>query len=316
MRRAAFNLITCDRWPGDAATGTDAAQLALLRLLWLQRRIRRAVRSWHAEEAAYLARGAVETCIVGLYCLHSGTAVADLSAANNSAARRVLGYLTVDDVVRQSAIDAATAELGEHGRDPNLRQWAQWLATEKSLPIAVRLYTAYYVSLSHFFVHANAFTLTRHVQPDDSVRRRPRSPWARRPPVRVGDGCAGLLAAAIADKGGSPSAGFLTAYAAAHLDRGLVPAFTLAARGWWRSVQWRKVPAAVTAVRALSRYLDGPGRNDDLAKQEARVREGFTTAFGMLGLDQEGVFRVAIDEFVALVLARMNTAGPAPDTEA
>ncbi len=29
--------------------------------------------------------------IIGLYCLYSGTAVADLAAANNSAARRVLG---------------------------------------------------------------------------------------------------------------------------------------------------------------------------------------------------------------------------------
>src|ERR1039457_3854277 len=81
MRRAAFKLITCNRWPGDDATGNDAAQVALLRLLWLQRRIRRAVRSRHTEEAAYLARAVVDACIIGLYCLHSGTAVADLSAS-------------------------------------------------------------------------------------------------------------------------------------------------------------------------------------------------------------------------------------------
>lgn len=316
MRRAAFKLITCNRWPGDDATGNDAAQLALLRLLWLQRRIRRAVRSRHTEEAAYLARAVVDACIIGLYCLHSGTAVADLSAANNSAARRVLGYLADDDLIPQSAIDAAAEELGEHGRDPNLRKWAEWLAKEKGLWIAPRLYTAYYVPLSHFFAHTNAFTLTRHVRPDDSVRRRPRSPWARRPPVRVADGCTGLLAAAIADKAGSPSAGFLTSYATAHLDRGLVPAFTLAARGWRQSVQWRKVPAALKAVRALSRYLDGPGRHDEPAQQEARVREGFTMAFGVLGLDHDEMFRVAIDEFVALVLTRMNTPGSAPEAAA
>jgi hypothetical protein len=96
MRRAAFKLITCKRWPGEDATGDDAAQLAVLRLLWLQRRIRRAVRSRRGEEAALLARSAVDACIIGLYCLHSGTAVADLSAANNSAAGRVMGYLTGD----------------------------------------------------------------------------------------------------------------------------------------------------------------------------------------------------------------------------
>jgi hypothetical protein len=108
----------------------------------------------------------------------------------------------------------------------------------------------------------------------------------------------------------------LPRYAAAHLDRGLVPAFTLAARGWRQSVQWRKVPAALKAVRALSRYLDGPGHDDDLAQQETRIREGFTMAFGVLGLDQDEMFRVAINEFVALVLTRMNTPGSAPETAA
>ena len=132
--------------------------------------------------------------------------------------------------------------------------------------------------------------------------------------MRVADGCTGLLAAAIADKAGSPSARFLTSYATAHLDRSLTPVFTLAARGWRHSVQSRKVPAALTAIRALSRYLDGPGRGDDPAQQEARVREGFITAFGALSLDHDEMFRVAIDEFVTLVLTRINHPESAPET--
>lgn len=171
MRREAFKLITCDRWPGDNATGEDAAQLALLRLLWLQQRIRRMVRLGHREEAALLARSAVDACIVGLYCLHSGTAVADLSAADNNAGRRVLKYLSYDDFIPESSIAAAVETLGEQGRDPNLRQWADWLAEEKGLEIAARLYTAYYVQLSHFFAHTNVFTLTRHVRPDERLQR-------------------------------------------------------------------------------------------------------------------------------------------------
>jgi hypothetical protein len=130
--------------------------------------------------------------------------------------------------------------------------------------------------------------------------------------VRVADGCTGLLAAAIADKAGSPSARFLTSYATAHLDRSLTPVFTLAARGWQHSVQWSKVPAAFTAIRSVSRYLHGPGRADDPAQQEARVREGFTTVFGALSLDQDEMFRVAIDQFVALVLTRINPPDAAP----
>ena len=81
-------------------------------------------------------------------------------------------------------------------------------------------------------------------------------------------------------------------------------------------MQWRKVPAALEAVRALSRYLDGPAHDDDPAQQETRIREGFTRALKVLGLDQDEMFRVAIDEFVALVLTRMNTPGSAPETAA
>src|SRR5262245_49807435 len=82
MRRPGLGHVTCWRWPGDSATGDEAAQLALLRLLWLQRLARRAVRVRRGEEAAHLARAAVDACIVGLYCMHSETAVANLSAAN------------------------------------------------------------------------------------------------------------------------------------------------------------------------------------------------------------------------------------------
>ena len=61
MRRRAFRLVTCTPWPGDDATGDDAAQLALLRLLWLQKRVRRAVRMRRGDEAALLARASLET---------------------------------------------------------------------------------------------------------------------------------------------------------------------------------------------------------------------------------------------------------------
>jgi hypothetical protein len=70
VRSAARNLVTCSPWPGEDATGTDAAQLAVLRLLWLQRQVRRAVRGRHREASVMLARASVETCILGLYCLH------------------------------------------------------------------------------------------------------------------------------------------------------------------------------------------------------------------------------------------------------
>jgi hypothetical protein len=66
IRRTAGRLATCDPWPGMAATGLDAAELALLRVLWLQRQTRRAVRSRQPEAAVMLARVTIETTITGL----------------------------------------------------------------------------------------------------------------------------------------------------------------------------------------------------------------------------------------------------------
>lgn len=63
----ALDLATRDLWPQDeaAVTALDFAQLALLRLLRLQRETRRAVRTRQREAAALLARTSMETCILG-----------------------------------------------------------------------------------------------------------------------------------------------------------------------------------------------------------------------------------------------------------
>src|SRR5262245_66414723 len=63
VNRRAHKLITCRYWPGDDATGMDAAQLALLRLLWLRRLTRNAVGMRRDEDAVLLARASIETCI-------------------------------------------------------------------------------------------------------------------------------------------------------------------------------------------------------------------------------------------------------------
>jgi hypothetical protein len=279
----------------------------VLRLLRLQKLIRRAVRARRTEEAALLARSAADAYLIGLYCLHSDDAVTKLSAANMSAARRATGYLVADGVVSQVAVDAALDAHGDRGRDPNLRDVAEWLAKEKSLSIAPALYAAYYMPLSHFYAHTNGFTLTRHVRPDDKLRRRPAPVWARRSAVRLADGCAGLLAAAIAEHSGQPP-GLLRKYADAHIARMLTPVFVLAARGGRQSVRWQEVPAALRAVRTLRRYTRGAGQGDSPAEQEVRIREAFVKAFGVIIPDQDQVFQVGIGEAVARILREMSTA--------
>jgi hypothetical protein len=65
------------------AASADVAQLAMLRLLWLQRETRRAVRARHREAAVMLARASVETLLLGLYCLREKKAVDQLNAASS-----------------------------------------------------------------------------------------------------------------------------------------------------------------------------------------------------------------------------------------
>jgi hypothetical protein len=268
VRRAARRLITCKQWPGDDATGMDAAQLALLRLLYLQHLTRTAVSERRAEDAALLARASIETAIVGLYCLHSGDAIADLSAANYGASGRACSYLSDADLRSREAVDGAVAALGELGPDLNVRDLALWLEREQELIQAATLYHLYYVPLTHLFSRAYAFNLMRHVNPDGSLRRRPEFQWTRCSAARVADGCAGLLAANIADVSRARPEPFLR-YATAHFDRALTPGFTFAVKGALRSGPLRAFPAALTALAGTQAHTARARHSDDAGQQDA-----------------------------------------------
>jgi hypothetical protein len=76
-------LVAREPWPQDeaTATGLDFAQFAMLRLLFLQRDTRRAVRTRQREATGLLARTSMETCILGLWCLHKPDAASKLRAS-------------------------------------------------------------------------------------------------------------------------------------------------------------------------------------------------------------------------------------------
>jgi hypothetical protein len=256
IRRAALKLVTCSEWPGELATGMDAAQLALLRLAWLQRLSHNAVSERRSEDAALLARAALETCIVGLYCVHSGDPIARLSAPSNRGPGRPVTYLSDAALGSWSAIDSAVGALAEQGPELNIRDLALWLEREQRLVVATRLYDGYYVPLSHLFANGYAFALMRHVRPDGSIHRRPSFPWATRSAARMADGCLGLLAADIAEKSGASPEPFLR-YAAAHLDRLLTPALVFTVKGSLRSGPLREFPGT---LRAMTRQRAPAGR--------------------------------------------------------
>jgi hypothetical protein len=284
IRRAAQRLVTCERWPGDAATGTDAAQLALLRLTWLQELTRNAVSERRSDDAVLLARAALETCIVGLYCVYSGDPIANMSTPSYRASGRGVSYLSDGMLGSAAAIDGAVEALGLLGPDLDIRDLALWLDRECGLAAATRLYHAYYVPLSHLFARSYAFALMRHVEPDGTLRRRPGFPWARRSAVRMADGCLGLLAGHIAEKSGEPSERYFQ-YATAHLDRLLTPALMFAIKGALRSVPWHQRATALRTVLEAQRYAD-----DAAASQEGTQGELFHFFDPLTEAEHEGMF--------------------------
>jgi hypothetical protein len=278
VRRGAGRLITCKRWPGADATGMDAAQLALLRLLYLQRLTRSAVSERRSEDAALLAHAAIETAIVGLYCLHSGDATAGLPGASYGPSGQVSSYLFDAGLRSREALDGAVTALGELGPDLNVRELALWLEREQELVQAATLYHSYYVPLSNLFSGACAFSLMRHVSPSGSLRPRPAFQWTRCSAARVADGCAGLLAANIADVSGARTEPFLR-YATAHFDRALTPAFAFAVMAAWRAGPLRASGAALTALARSRTPAAGPRHSDDAGQQDPGRRSGFAGTF-------------------------------------
>ena len=125
MRRAAGKLVTLITWPGMEATSAETAQLAMLRLLWLQRQTRRAVRGRHREASVMLARACVETLFLGLYCLREPTAVGKLHSANIKAVGDAFAYFEAAGIVPADVIRQCAARLGEPGPAPKVWRMAE-----------------------------------------------------------------------------------------------------------------------------------------------------------------------------------------------
>jgi hypothetical protein len=76
VRRAAWRLVTFSSWPDMAATSADAAQLAMLRALDLQKKTRRSAMLRQGEAATMLARSSVEALFSGCTaCVGPGNGV-------------------------------------------------------------------------------------------------------------------------------------------------------------------------------------------------------------------------------------------------
>ena len=128
----------------------------------------------------------------------------------------------------------------------------------------------------------------RHVSPDRSLRRRPAFQWTRCSAARISDGCAGLLAANIADASGALTEPFRR-YATAHFDRALTPALAFAVQAARRAGPLRAFPAALTALAGsrasgpwLRRSLDA-GHSGEADQQDPVKHSGLAGGAGTEG---------------------------------
>jgi hypothetical protein len=166
VRRTARSLATADPWPGAEAKSSDAARLALLRLLWLQHQVRRAVRNRQREAANMLARASIETLIVRLWCLHNERAVSELDAASIKALRDMLTFLSREEIfpgqasfLPERVLDECIARLGQPAAAPSYEAMARQVDKAMGGRGALSLYDRYYRPTSTLAVHATAAAL-------------------------------------------------------------------------------------------------------------------------------------------------------------
>jgi hypothetical protein len=150
IRQAARGLVTCTRWPGDNATPEDIAQLALLRLLWLQRQTRRAGRWRQVEATALLARACIETCLAGLYWLYGDDQVEKMGGNNAKSFRRLMSYIADGDPISPTLVKEVAATFGTATDLPSLLDMANVVAAKTHESFATDVYHVYTSRFRHF----------------------------------------------------------------------------------------------------------------------------------------------------------------------
>ncbi len=282
VRRTARGLVMCDPWPGMEATGTDAAQLALLRLLALQKDIRKAVRTRQDEAATMLARVAIETLITGLYCIHEPTAVAQLQGEQMRTLPLMVKFMVDAGLLSRDVLDECIErlDLGDPAKGPDLASMAKRVDTATGSSIATNLYDRFYRPTSNLALHAGAASLLRHIRSDGSIARRPSRVWGRRSPARIADTCLGTLTAVLAQRAGVPCQ-----HAAQHGDRVLPPVVAISLGGFARGLRPGQVWMAIGRLRKFGEYVQSGRDADDPAVRTARIRAETECLLTTPGLD-------------------------------
>ncbi len=309
VRRRARSLATSNPLPRDEeqVTGEDLARLALMRLLFLQRETRRAVRTRQREAAALLARTGIETCILGLWCLLIPGAAAKLRASEYKTAAGMLTFLSSTGLIPQELIRSAVTALGEPQKLPDVRSMTEQIDSKTSATLAIHLYDVAYRPASQYFTHATNSALRRHVTADYGYTIRPANSWVRRAPVRLVDASVGVLASAIANNVAAPADLFLR-YGEDHAKRVLPPLLATIGKGMGHKLGWAGVVAALREAGVTRAYLSGVGASGTPEEREARLRSMYDSLITRLDVADvpPDAIRPVVDYFVAKVLSELD----------
>lgn len=281
-RRAAGELINCVPWPGDDATPIEIAQLALLRLLHLQREAHRCTRE-QREAVGLLARAAVETAITGLYWLYGEQDIEPARSENAKSFRRLMAPLADGESISEEMIEEVAATIGSGRGLPSLRDMAE-LVTERSGRAAAReLYHRVYIPLSTFVAHPSGMGLLRHVAAEDELSETPSSVWSTRAARHAADACMALLALELAEQEEQPAA-VLTRYADAHMRRTITPLAIVLGSATRQNLRPRRLASALRPMARLWRYYrSGRAALDPYPERETRIHELLSTILTTLG---------------------------------
>jgi len=313
MRQAARGLITCTRWPGDNATPEDIAQLALLRLLWLQRQTRRAGRWRQVEATALLARACIETCLAGLYWLYGDSQAERMGGNNAKSFRRLMSYIADGDPISPALVNEVAATFGTATDLPSLLDMANVVAAKTNESFATDVYHRLYIPLSTFFPHSSGPALLLHVKPDDHLDERPMRVWTVRSALHTSDACMARLALALAERKQSAGAPFVQ-YANAHMSRSITPVFVMTGRSMIRNVRLSKVPGAYRSLIALRRYYDtGQAARDAYPQRKARTKDALDEALQVLDNNVQKQQRDLILDHFAEVLTQSKSSSNVPE---
>jgi hypothetical protein len=236
-----------------------------------------------------LARSAVETCILGLYCLVSEDAVPSLRSGLIGTTTNILRYLVDDGLIPQDLVERVLAAVWPKGQSPTVWKMATVVESGPGGFQARSLYRRFYAPTSELFSHANAASLLRHVRPNGQIHDRPSFPWTRRSAIHASDACLGILAGAIAKRAGVP-AGSFGIYAEAHNIRTLTPLGVIVGVGLRRKLTLATMRSFAVVAREILdvyRYVRSPkALSDTPEERRVRVAAAFDHGFSFLVSDE------------------------------